>query len=207
MISSMYGKISFAGKKCIIIDVYGISYWVNTKENHNFIVDYQNSKKIFCHSISQFINNQITNEIYGFETIKEKEWFKKLLNCQGIGPKTAINILGNEIEKIQKLIKENNLKELSEFKGLNKKIASNLISHDWNPNDLKTTEKYHIDNEGAENNINEIIATLKSLGYEETQINKCLDKITLKPDSDISDIVSEAIKTIAIQQENEHNKA
>lgn len=70
MISSMYGKISFTGKKCIIIDVYGISYWINTKENHNFIVDYQNSKKIFCHPISQFINNQITNEIYGFETIK-----------------------------------------------------------------------------------------------------------------------------------------
>lgn len=93
------------------------------------------------------------------------------------------------------------------MKGLNKKIASNLISHDWNPNDLKITEKYNIDNESAENNINEIIATLKSLGYDEAQINKCLDKITLKPDSDISDIVSEAIKAIARQQENEHNKA
>lgn len=207
MISSMFGKISFAGKKCIIIDVFGISYWINTKEDHNFVVDYQISKKIYCHSISQFINNQITNEIYGFETIKEKEWFKKLLNCQGVGAKTAINILGNDIEKVQKLIKENNLKELSSLKGINKKIANNLISHEWNPNDFRTYEKNNIDNENAENNINEIIATLKSLGYEETQINKCLNKISLKSDSDISDIVSEAIKTIAAQQENEHNKA
>lgn len=101
MISSMFGKISFAGKKCIIIDVFGISYWINTKEDHNFVVDYQISKKIYCHSISQFINNQITNEIYGFETIKEKEWFKKLLNCQGVGAKTAINIWEMTLKKFK----------------------------------------------------------------------------------------------------------
>ncbi len=36
MITSIFGKVTFVGKRKIIVEHNWISYWFNTKENHKF---------------------------------------------------------------------------------------------------------------------------------------------------------------------------
>lgn len=68
------------------------------------------------------------HDLYGFVDIIEYSVFQKILTVQGIGEKSAINILSQiEPEKLLKAINEKDLKTLSSFKGVGPKVTARII--------------------------------------------------------------------------------
>ncbi len=128
MLSSLIAKIVYVGKKRINVEVNSFFYWINVKENNNFEIS-SKPKRIFCRQVCQLVHNEIRTEIYGFETIKEVDWFQSLLACQGIGPKTAMRIMKHDIDEIKRLIAAKNEAELSAYDGINESIAASLVGH------------------------------------------------------------------------------
>lgn len=213
MLTNMFGKITYVGKKKMIMEVNWKSYWVMIRENHKFVAS-DKPCRIYCREIIQIVNNEIKSEIYGFETLKEYEWFNNLLNCHKIGPKTAIKIMQHDISLIQQLIVEQNFTKIANLPGLNRTIANSLINYDWKPWSLsqnnshqdKNETSFYYDNVSEENICKEVADTLKLLGYEDQIINEIIKDLKPEKNQDISDLISIAIKTIANKYENSINE-
>ena len=108
--------------------------------------------------------------LYGFNNKKQKDWFYRLRNVSGIGPKTALNILGTfSLDQLLELLQNSDAVALSKVKGLGLKGAKKIIL-DLQGVIAETTEKEEI------NLIKELREALKSLGFPPEVINDFVEK-------------------------------
>ncbi len=108
--------------------------------------------------------------LYGFNNKRQKDWFYRLRNVSGIGPKTALNILGTfSLDQLLELLQNSDAVALSKVKGLGLKGAKKIIL-DLQGVIAETTEKEEI------NLIKELREALKSLGFPPEVINDFVEK-------------------------------
>jgi holliday junction DNA helicase RuvA len=66
--------------------------------------------------------------LFGFMQAEEKQMFERLINVNGIGPKTALSVLsGMTVSELISAIAEGNIKRISTIHGIGKKTAERLI--------------------------------------------------------------------------------
>lgn len=112
--------------------------------------------------------NQIT--LYGFQTREHKRFFELLLEVSGIGPKLALNILGQtDLIDFVQWVNQNDLTALTKMKGLGKKGAERLVLELKDKvktlyQDQRTPKVDKTKNVASEQQ-NEMIQTLMMLGY------------------------------------------
>src|SRR5690625_5538807 len=67
-------------------------------------------------------------QLYGFKDEDEKFLFTKLISVSGIGPKSAIGILGNaQVNEFIAAVEREDEKYLTQFPGVGKKTARQII--------------------------------------------------------------------------------
>lgn len=67
-------------------------------------------------------------ELFGFATEQERRLFLLLYSVNGVGPKTALGVLGGlSVREIKTAIAEGDAKRLSSVKGLGRKTAEKII--------------------------------------------------------------------------------
>ena len=67
-------------------------------------------------------------ELFGFATEQERRLFLMLYSVNGVGPKTALGVLGGlSVREIKTSIAEGDVKRLSSVKGLGRKTAEKII--------------------------------------------------------------------------------
>ena len=67
-------------------------------------------------------------ELFGFATAEERRVFLLLYSVNGVGPKTALGVLGGlSVREIKAAIAEGDVKRLSSVKGLGRKTAEKII--------------------------------------------------------------------------------
>lgn len=67
-------------------------------------------------------------ELFGFATEAERRLFLMLYSVNGVGPKTALGVLGGlAVREIKAAIAEGDVKRLSSVKGLGRKTAEKII--------------------------------------------------------------------------------
>lgn len=67
-------------------------------------------------------------ELFGFATEQERRLFLMLYSVNGVGPKTALGVLGGlSVREIKTAIAEGDVKRLSSVKGLGRKTAEKII--------------------------------------------------------------------------------
>jgi Holliday junction DNA helicase RuvA len=186
----MVGKIISINKKTITMENNYIGYVVNVIKPDQFEVN--KVKKIYIYKhISTNNKNNLTEELYGFEQYEYKELFLMLININGIGPKTALNICNNDINTLKQLIAQRDVQSLSVLNGITPKYARLVVDH------LCDIYKDHI-NEHPTVDLSKLVQALKSLGYGTKDIELALKHINV-PDKevDLSDLISQSIKLIA----------
>lgn len=122
--------------------------------------------------ISAFVHTVVREQeisLYGFETLEERAFFEKLIGVSGIGPKMALQILGQPMNEFLSAIDRGDVDYVMQTPGVGKKMAQKLIVELKGKIDL--SEQVGRNSQG----INEAIEALKSLGYDESHI-----KVTLK---------------------------
>lgn len=119
------GPVCDISSEYIVIETNGLGYKVITPKNDA-------SKLLSLGSPSTLYVEPIIREdmhtLYGFSDKKERDFFRLLIQVNGIGPKLAISILSSATATdIVQSIQNKNTKHLSSFPGIGKKLAERLI--------------------------------------------------------------------------------
>ena len=110
------------------------------------------------------------NSLYGFKTKDEKELFLKLISVKGLGPKMALPMLATgSVSGIADAIDRENILYLKKFPKIGDKVARQIIL------DLKG--KLTASNDVLNNDYEELIMVLESLGYKTGDIKRILPQI------------------------------
>ena len=161
MIEYIKGELVIIGLDYIVIENSGIGYHINYINNSKLMLN--ESYQIFTY---QHIRED-ENTLYGFLSIDEREFFKRLISVKGLGPKTAMNIFSAiTLEQLINAIENNDVALLKKLPKIGAKTASQIVL------DLKG-KLVVIDNikSVSNNNINDALEALKSLGYKASELN------------------------------------
>ena len=108
------------------------------------------------------------NSLFGFLSIEEKELFEKLIGVKGIGPKTAMGILGaSSLDQLINSIEQGEVNALKKIPGIGAKAASQIIL------DLKG-KLVHVETVDKKESLNreleDAVEALKALGYKPSEL-------------------------------------
>ncbi len=171
MISYLKGEIIHKDHKFVILSAGGIGFkiFINPEFASKLPATGKQSE-IYC---SLFVR-QDSLELFGFPSIEQLEFFNLLTTVSGVGPKTALLILGvASLNSLKAAILRGEADILTKVSGIGKKTAARIII------DLKTKvselsmgtpiEKI---GENAD-----VIEVLMNFGYTRSQINEALEKL------------------------------
>jgi Holliday junction DNA helicase RuvA len=125
MISKIQGKIvSKTDKEMVLMTVGGVGYRVMGSPAALSLATVGSDLLIDTYlSVKEDALN-----LFGFASLAEKELFKNFLTVSGIGPKTALHLLGlGSVEEITLAIGRSDLDYLTKVSGIGKKTAERVV--------------------------------------------------------------------------------
>ena len=178
MYSYLTGIIKEIESSYIVIDNHGIGYLIYTANPYHF----HEEEEVKIYVYQQIREDE--NTLYGFKTKEEKDLFLQLIQVKGLGCKMALPMFATgSIQGIQDAIERENILYLKKFPKIGDKVARQIIL------DLKG--KLNMDINTTKIEKDELIETLKALGYKQSDITKILPQIKSET---IEEQVKEALK-------------
>jgi Holliday junction DNA helicase RuvA len=118
MISYLKGKILNKGKNYLVVLVNDIGYKVFVNETIYAEVDIKQEVEFYIyHHIKEDMS-----DLYGFFQLEQLEMFEMLLSISGVGPKSALGVLGiAKVEHIKDSIARGDSSLLTKVSGIGKK--------------------------------------------------------------------------------------
>ncbi|MHB9019856.1 MAG: Holliday junction branch migration protein RuvA [Minisyncoccota bacterium] len=131
-------------------------------------------------------------DIYGFFDQNELDFFTKLISVNGVGPKTALNILNvDTAERLMAAINEGRVDLLTKASGIGKKTSERVV--------VELKGKFaQINSEGLTGLMesdSDIVDVLCNLGYTKEQSKKAISKVDPKVKS-IEDRIKAALNIL-----------
>lgn len=169
MYAFLEGRIDEVRYDHIVIEVNGVGYLVYVSRPNDFHINSQVRIHVYHHV------KEDGHLLYGFSSRDEKELFLRLINVSGIGPKTAIGVVGNAtVSSLIQAIETGNTTFLRKLPGIGPKAAQQIILDlkgklilDANP---KVTPKNSAALEDAK-------AGLRSLGFKVSEIDNAMNSL------------------------------
>src|SRR5262249_50058094 len=125
MIGSVKGEIILKTEKYLIIEASGVGYKVNVSPETILRAKKAGDRVILWIHASV---REDSIELYGFMDRRELEFFELLIGVPGIGPKSALVILGiASTETLQKAISTGDTAYLTKISGIGRKTAEKMI--------------------------------------------------------------------------------
>ncbi len=182
MIGSIRGKIILKTEKFLVVETGGVGYKINVSPE----VLSKAKDNIFL-----FIHTHVREDVldlYGFWERSELEFFEMLINVSGIGPKSALAILGiASIQTLKKAIGTGDTSYLTKISGIGKKTAERIV--------IELRDKMGTDLSGTSLQIElDALEALKSLGYSQNEAREALKKVS--PESNTNTKIKEALKIL-----------
>lgn len=180
MIAYIKGKLVMIQEESVVLDVDGIGYEIICP--NPFIYQKYMDQETFIYTYHHV--REDVQCLFGFKDEDQKLLFTKLISVSGIGPKSAINMIGTvQVPDFIAAIEQEDEKYLTQFPGVGKKTARQIILDlkgklsglftITEPNKMETTT-----NTMNESDLTEVQEALKALGYTQGEINSI--KPTLK---------------------------
>lgn len=175
MIYLVSGKVVFKNPDFTVIETGGIGYKIFISPKTSKELPKAGAKtKLFC--FHRVIDGQ-SPELFGFLSQNELEVFEQLISVSGIGPKSALNILGAmKIEKLLAAVEHNRADLLSKSWGIGRKKAERIVI-ELRDKIKKIKIKGDVALLEADSDLK---AALKNLGYDQKEIEHALSRISEK---------------------------
>lgn len=199
MIAYVRGKVLATTEETMIVDVGGLGYEIYCSAGafrKAAVGEY-----VELHTYLQVKEDGIT--LFGFESLKEKDLFLKLITVDGVGPKLGVSVLsGMSGEDFASAIATADAKRLASVKGLGKKTAEKIIlalhgkisageimqaSGDLNSVKSAKVEKLSPMDEDA-------VAALQGLGFTRTESLQAVKKAKEQGATSVEDIIMRALQ-------------
>lgn len=124
MIAYIKGELEYIQEETIVINVHGIGYEIICP--NPFVYQQSLNKELFIHTYHHV--REDVQQLFGFKDEDEKHLFVKLISVSGIGPKSAIGILGTvHVPDFIAAVETEDEKYLTQFPGVGKKTARQII--------------------------------------------------------------------------------
>ena len=123
MISYVKGTVAYIGNDCIVVDNNGIGYNIQVSLSTASAVVMEKEVKIYT-----YMNvKEYELSLFGFLTKEELNMFNLLIGVNGVGPKSAVAMLGAlSPSQLALAIATEDIKALSVGQGIGKKIAQRI---------------------------------------------------------------------------------
>jgi len=174
MIYSVTGTVTARHNNFFVLETGGIGYKIFTNERTMGELTSENgSVRVFTHLQPR----EDAMELYGFLHEEELKFFEMLISVSGVGPRSALSILGvAELKQLSAAIKEGRPDVLTHASGIGRKTAERIIV------ELRT--KVQSDESEATVKTMEtdadLVETLVALGYRRDQARAALGKVDEK---------------------------
>jgi len=189
MIGKISGKVVHKDLNFIILDASGVGYkiFVPPDTLAKVIASKEGRVSLWTHLAVR--ENAL--DLYGFSDKKELDFFEMLIGISGIGPKSALAILGiASVDIIRSAVSSGDTTYLTKVSGIGRKNAEKIV--------LELKDKLSKDDGFDSLNLGEesdVVETLKTLGYKPNEIREALKNVP-KETAGTSQRVKEALKIL-----------
>lgn len=187
MIAYLKGEISQKLSKSVVLVTNGVGYEVFLSLKNLESVKVDKEKEFFIHS---YIKEDAL-DLYGFLSLEELDFFKKLISVSGVGPKSALNVLAlAEVEILKRAITSGDSSLLQQVSGIGKKTAERLV--------VELKEKFIVDLSEAALSTNDgqqVVEALISLGYKPLEAQEIIKHLP-KEEADLATKIKQALQFI-----------
>lgn len=188
MIAFIKGMIHSYSNDSLIIENNGIGYRVYISNPQTVRLH----TEVVLYTYQHVREDAIT--LFGFTTMEEHDLFLQLISVKGVGPKTALNMLGVcPAKNMVAAIENNDVKTLKALPGIGAKTASQIVL------DLKGKLVEEVTElEIAENEqLLDAIEALKALGYKGQEINSVKKELSLQEGKTVDQYIRLALGILA----------
>ena len=123
MIGALEGKIHTIYPDRVLVLINGVGYLIFVPLR--LVSTFKKNTEIFLHIHTHVREDALS--LFGFAQQKELELFELLLSVSGIGPKTALAILGQETDAIKQAVMQADVDFFTTIPRLGKKNAQKII--------------------------------------------------------------------------------
>lgn len=201
MIAYIKGPLIQATPMHVIIEVGGIGYKIFIPASAFSKLPQLQEQTILYTS---FVIRELSQTLYGFLSMQDRDLFEALMGVSGIGPKLAQGIIGHlPGQELYLAITNQDVKTISKVPGIGKKTAERLIIEmrdkissfvTLDPAELAIQTR----SDPFAQKINDAMSALINLGYNQMTAQKAIKK-TLKdlPESvELSELITTALKNL-----------
>lgn len=192
MIGRLTGVLEEKKAPYLLVDVNGVGYELQAPMTTFFrLPDLGCSACLHTHmSVSE-----TSQQLFGFYTQRERDFFRQLIKVSGVGPKMAIGIMSMEVDDFVHCVMSDNVNALVKVPGVGKKTAERLIVEmrdklqDWGQG---ASGSQHVSSgpisvEKITNLVEEAESALIALGYKPAEASRAVaaansDEITRSED-------------------------
>ncbi len=200
MIAFLDGKIAAKGQNEVILDVNGIGFQVGCSMNTLALLPPKGEKCLLWTWMSVRDDGV---DLFGFSSQEEKRMFLQLTGISGIGPKTALQILGcMPLRDLTLAIMTGDTAVLSRAPGIGKKTAQRIALELKEKVTEADLESLHIEKAvpAAElvqtDAVNEAVQALLSLGYTSSEAAKAVSNVSKQSD-DAGELIRLALRDMS----------
>lgn len=181
MFEFMNGIVDSIESGYIVILVNNIGYKIYVPDPYSYRINEEYRVYLYEHI------REDEDSLFGFKTKEERDFFLKLINVKGLGPKMALPMLAaSSLDGIIDAIERENILYLKKFPKIGDKVARQIIL------DLKG--KLVSKENSAQESSDELVEALKALGYKSQDINKVIKGVP--SNLSIEEKIKEALKLL-----------
>lgn len=191
MYSFIKGKVDEVGIGKLVIECNDIGYEITVPERIAATLKVGDIVKIYTYLYVK----EDRQELFGFLTNEEKLFFNQLISINGVGPKSAIQILGtHDLVKLRTAIATQDVKTLTQVKGLGKKTAEMIIVNMKGNIDLKL-QSDAMPSSLATNDEQDAVNTLEALGVNRSEAIRVV-ALVAKDVTGVENIIRAALQKV-----------
>ena len=204
MIARLKGKVDLLGDDFLVLDVNGVGYQV-----------YCSSRTLRQYSLNVSIMLEIETyvredniQLFGFNSVQEKDFFRLLTVVPGVGAKVALAILGSfPLEELGQIISIGDKASLTRASGVGPKLAARIIGElkekvvflFSNGQVAGSAESRSYVSEETNSAINEAASGLVNLGYTLVDSHTALMKVakTNKEEYSVEELIKLGLRELS----------
>lgn len=174
MIAYLKGNVLKKIEKGIILDTGNVGYLVHPPAALLDSLKETQSVELFIHSNIR----EDAFDLYGFANYNDLTFFKTLLSVSGIGPKTGLEIMNSDIQKIKLAIINEDHGYIKKVPGIGEKTAKRMILELKSKIEMEDISALGNSSSNKSSTISDphpdAMEALLRLGYQRQQVSKTL---------------------------------
>ena len=195
MISYVKGTVAYIGNDCIVVDNNGIGYNIQVSSSTASAVVME--KEVQIYTYMNVKENELS--LFGFLTKEELNMFNLLISVNGVGPKSAVAMLGAlSPSQLALAIATEDIKALSVGQGIGKKIAQRIalelkdkVGADTITTGVELVQKVDV----ATGERAEALSALVALGFTKNEAENAIKAVFVNGMA-TEEIISKALKVV-----------